>query len=147
MGWATANSYLFIYYYFSSSILVVKNLESMRSLIILVKLPLRILKNKPTLKGKVRESLFNMTRGGMNILKLEAWNFSNPPSPSLAAHIFRSPPLLLVLKHTNFQTPPFRCLKIFGGPPPQYLQAPLVILNESSYKPSGPWDCSLLRFL
>ena len=62
--------FLFIYYYFTSSILVVKNLESMRSLIILVKLPLRILKNKPTLKGKVRESSFNMTRGGNSKLEI-----------------------------------------------------------------------------
>ena len=67
----------------------------------------------------VRESSFNMTRGGMKIL---------------AVQFFRTPALLLVLKYTNFRSPPlifseptFRVSKSFGSPPPT-----LVILNELS---------------
>ena len=53
--------------------------------------------------------------------------------PSLAVHFFTSPPLLLVLKCTNFRSPPFGCLKIFGAPPPSISSSPpLVILNELS---------------
>ena len=74
--------------------------------------------------------------GRLKILKLKAWKLeilAALPS-SLAVQFFRSPlpPLLLVLKCTNFRSLPFACLKIFGAPP-QYLHPrPLVILNELS---------------
>ena len=57
----------------------------------------------------------------MKILKLEIL-----AAPLTSNSIFLgAPPLLLVLKYTNFQSPPFGCLKIFGAPP-QYLHHPLV---------------------
>ena len=51
----------------------------------------------------IRESSFNMTRGGWRYwnLKLEIL-----AAPSLAVQFFTSPPLLLVLKYTNFRSPP-----------------------------------------
>ena len=50
---------------------------------------------------KLGKSSFNR----MKILILEAWNFSSPAL--LAVHFFRSPPpLLLILKYANFQSPP-----------------------------------------
>ena len=70
-------------------------------------------------------------KGGMKILKIEAWNFSSPPRKRF--NFLGAPTLPLVLKYTNFRCPPFGCLKIFGAPP-KYLHPPpaLVILNELS---------------
>ena len=54
-------------------------------------------------------------------IETRSLKFQQPPS--LAVQFFRSPPpLLLVLKYTNFRSPPFGCLNIFGAPP-QYLHA------------------------
>ena len=59
-------------------------------------------------------------------------------APLTSGSIFRSPPSFWVLSiqifgaPLIFSEPPFRCLKIFGAPPPQYLHPPLVILNELS---------------
>ena len=52
----------------------------------------------------------------MSCVGFEVYKFSEPP----------------LLAQQFFQSPPFRCLKIFGAPP-QYLHSPpLVILNELS---------------
>ena len=50
--------------------------------------------------GKVH--LIWQAEGGMKILKLKAWNFSSPPRYRFK---FLGPPLLLVLKYTNFRSP------------------------------------------
>ena len=78
-----------------------------------------------------------MTMGG--------WRYWNLKLEILAAlllvvQFFRSPPLLLVLKYTNFWSPsplifselPFGCLKIFRAPLNIFIPPPLVILNELS---------------
>ena len=66
----------------------------------------------------LRESSFNMTRRGMKILKLEAWNFSSPPRQRFNFLGAPHPPFLLGLKYTNFRS----SLLISSTPPPFHIK-------------------------
>ena len=85
-----------------------------------------------------------MTRGDEDT-ETRSLKFQQPPS--LAVQFFKSPsPLLLVLKYSDFRSPPpsptifqiplFGCLQIFGAPLNIVIPASLVISNELSLKPN-----------
>ena len=90
---------------------------------------------------------------GMKILKLEAWNFSNPLA---SGWIFRSPPSPPPIgfevykfseplsKPNNFSEPPFRVSKNFWKPPSISSSPLLVILNELSLTRLIKYSCTHL---
>ena len=90
-----------------------------------------------------------MTRWGDEDIETRSLKFQQPLS--LAVQFLGAPHLLLVLKYTDFRSPPlifsgnpFRVSKIFRVSP-QYLHPALVILNELSLIRSFVTVCSSLK--